>query len=94
MIECMKAPWWICAIPVTEKEAERGTTGPVAEANDLLRWLAGDRFLDPIKAAGGQPLLPQRKRLDSLHPDSATNSFIASWLLVNTIGVTTPPQAV
>jgi hypothetical protein len=86
MIERMTAPWWVCALPVTANEVARQTTGLVELTNEMLQKLAGDRFLDPLRAIGAAPVLPLDKRMDSFHPNSEANRLIARWLIGNTVG--------
>ena len=86
MVREMKAPWWACAIPITPQEVELSRTGPVDEANAMIAEFEGDRFLDPIRAMGGNPVLPLDKRLDKFHPNSETNRALATWIVNQTIG--------
>ena len=86
MARQMTAPWWACAIPTTQNEIAQSRTELVNEANAMIAEFAGDRFLDPIRAMGGDPVLPLDKRLDHFHPNSETNRAMATWIVNQTIG--------
>lgn len=82
----LTGPWWVCAIPTSQKEVEQSRTAPVDEANALISDFAGERFLDPIRALCGAPVLSLAWRLDKFHPTSAANRALACWIVNRTIG--------
>lgn len=91
MIERVTGEWWICAIPIQPGDASRFSM--FDRCNAELRAFAGDRFLDPLHAIGGERVLPERYRLDRVHPTSEANRLIARWLIANTIGATVQADA-
>jgi hypothetical protein len=91
MIERVTGEWWVCGIPPQPSDANRDCM--FERCNAEMRAFAGERFLDPILAVSGQRLLPERQRIDCIHPTSEANRLIARWLIANTIGATAQAQA-
>jgi hypothetical protein len=77
----LTAPWIVCAITMTLSEQMQARTEPVIRTNKKLRAYAGDRFFDPIRAVGGDHLLPVWMRLDTLHPNYSGAKAVARALL-------------
>lgn len=86
MVNRVTGEWWICAAPY--QTGDEGRVCMFERCNRELRDFAGERFLDPLYAIGGERVLPERYRLDRVHPTSEANRLIARWLIANTIGAT------
>lgn len=91
MVSRVTGEWWICAAPY--QPGDEGRNCMFERCNRELHAFAGERFLDPLYAIGGERVLPQKYRLDRVHPTSEANRLIASWLIANTIGATAQAQA-
>lgn len=76
--------WWILPAPYQPRDEEFGSI--FDRVNGELQKFAGERFLDPLLAIGGQRILPRRYRADRVHPSSECNRLIADWLITHTIG--------
>jgi hypothetical protein len=77
----LTAPWIVCAITMTLNEQMQARTEPVIRTNQKLRAYAGERFYDPIRAVGGDHLLPVWMRVDTMHPNNSGAKAIARSLL-------------
>jgi hypothetical protein len=92
MISQLTGPWWICGIPLQDSDLEQPEC-MFQRCNAELKAFAGSRYIDPLQALGGAPVLPWYWRIDRVHPTSEANRLIARWLIANTIGATAQAKA-